>query len=68
LAAEFYTGSSIGAVRSGDDAFRAIADWVDRRDCRRETAVIVTADHGHFLVLDDAGALIPPERAGRSSV
>jgi alkaline phosphatase len=57
--------SSIGAVLSGDDAFRAVADWVDRHDYWRETAVIVTADHGHFLVLDDAGALIPPERAGR---
>lgn len=54
--------SSIGAVLSGDDAFRAIADWVERRDCWDETALIVTADHGHFFVLDDPEALIPSDR------
>ncbi|HQU45715.1 MAG TPA: alkaline phosphatase, partial [Pirellulales bacterium] len=52
--------SSIGAVLSGDDAFRAITDWAERRQCWRETAVIVTADHGHFLVLDDPQALVAP--------
>lgn len=52
--------SSIGAVLSGDDAFRAITDWAERRQCWHETALIVTADHGHFLVLDKPEALIPP--------
>ncbi|HVA49001.1 MAG TPA: alkaline phosphatase [Pirellulales bacterium] len=52
--------SSIGAVLSGDDAFRAITDWAERRQCWHETAVIVTADHGHFLVLDDPQALVAP--------
>lgn len=54
--------SSIGAVLSGEQAFQAITDWVERNNCWEETAVIVTADHGHFLVLDDPAALIPPER------
>lgn len=52
--------SSIGAVLSGDDAFRAITDWAERRQCWHETALIVTADHGHYLVLDDPQALIVP--------
>lgn len=52
--------NSIGAVLSGDDAFRAITDWVEARDAWRETAVIVTADHGHFLVLEDPQRLIVP--------
>jgi alkaline phosphatase len=52
--------SSIGAVLSGDDAFRVITQWAERNDCWNETAVIVTADHGHYLVLDDPAALIMP--------
>lgn len=57
--------SSIGAVLSGDQAFRAIVEWVDRNDCWDETAVIVTADHGHYLVLDEPSALIPQQVDGR---
>lgn len=45
--------SSIGAVLSGDAAFRAITDWVEANDAWSETAVILTADHGHYLVIDD---------------
>lgn len=52
--------NSIGAVLSGDDAFRAITDWIEARDAWQETAVIVTADHGHFLVLEDPQRLIAP--------
>jgi alkaline phosphatase len=46
--------SSIGAVFSGDDAFRVVMDWVDEHDAWSHTAVIVTADHGHYLVVEDA--------------
>ncbi|MGH7193643.1 MAG: alkaline phosphatase, partial [Candidatus Saccharimonadales bacterium] len=51
--------NSIGAVLSGDEAFRAITDWIEARDCWQETAVIVTADHGHFLVLEEPRRLAP---------
>ncbi len=44
--------NSIGAVISGDEAFRAITDWVEARQAWDQTAIIVTADHGHYLVLD----------------
>ena len=45
--------NSIGAVHSGAAAFDAVTEWVERHDVWDETAVIVTSDHGHFLVLDD---------------
>jgi alkaline phosphatase len=57
--------SSIGAVLSGDKAFRAITAWAERNDCWDDTAVIVTADHGHFLVLDNPAALVPAERLAK---
>lgn len=53
--------NSIGAVKSGDDAFRAITEWVEAHDAWGDTAVIVTADHGHFLVLDQPEALLSAE-------
>jgi alkaline phosphatase len=46
--------NSIGAVLSGDDAFRVVMDWVDENNAWPYTAVIVTADHGHYLVIEDA--------------
>lgn len=52
--------NSIGAVRSGDEAFRTIVDWVERRDAWDDTALIVTADHGHYLVLTRPEALAGP--------
>ncbi|QDS92408.1 Alkaline phosphatase 3 precursor [Roseimaritima multifibrata] len=46
--------NSIGAVLSGDEAFAAIAKWVEAHDAWDETAIILTADHGHYLNLTDA--------------
>ncbi len=48
---------AIGAVLSGDDAFRVVTKWVEKNSSWNETAVIVTADHGHMLILDDPVAL-----------
>jgi alkaline phosphatase len=53
---------SIGAVLSGDEAFRVVMDWVDANAAWSRTAVIVTADHGHYLVIKDADAI---RQAGR---
>ena len=50
--------NSIGAVLSGDEAFREVTRWVERNKCWDETAVIVTADHGHYLVLEEPERLI----------
>ncbi len=45
--------NSIGAVLSGDDAFKTVMDWILKNNAQETTAVIVTSDHGHFFVLDD---------------
>jgi len=54
--------NSIGAVLSGDAAFSVVTDWIERNNAWGTTAVIVTADHGHFFVIDDPE---PIARAGR---
>ena len=52
--------NSIGAVNGGARAFKAITDWVDRFSNWDESVLIVTADHGHYLVLDRPELLIAP--------
>ncbi len=52
--------NSIGAVLSGDDAVRVIANWVKANSSWDESVMIVTADHGHYLVLEQPSDLIPP--------
>jgi alkaline phosphatase len=42
---------SIGAVISGDEAFLAVANWIEKKVGWDNAVVIVTADHGHFLHL-----------------
>ena len=51
--------NAIGAVYSGEDAIRAIIEWVDAHSNWDESAMIVTSDHGHYLILDDPAALLP---------
>jgi alkaline phosphatase len=52
--------TAIGAVYSGEDAIKAIIEWVESHSNWDESVLIVTADHGHYLVLDDPGALASP--------
>lgn len=52
--------NSIGAVISGDEAFLAVAEWIEQHVGWDDAAVIVTADHGHYLVLDRPEVLIAP--------
>ena len=56
--------NAIGAVFSGEAAFREICRWAETNQCWDETAVIVTADHGHLLVLDRPEALAVRPHAG----
>lgn len=53
--------NSIGAVKSGDAAFKVITDWVEKNSNWDETVIILTADHGHYLHIDQPQALIPPK-------
>ncbi len=48
---------AIGAVFSGEDAFVAVTDWVEENSNWNDTCLIVTADHGHMMVLDDPAVL-----------
>ena len=48
---------SIGAVFSGEAAFEAVTEWIETNSNWEQSAVIVTADHGHYLVLTDPKAL-----------
>lgn len=61
---------SIGAVFSGDDAFRAVTAWVNENSNWDDSLVIVTADHGHYFVLDQpevlAGQVAPNEKTHTS--
>jgi len=49
--------NSIGAVLSGDAAVRVITDWVEAHSNWDESLLIVTADHGHYLVIAEPQGL-----------
>ncbi len=49
--------ASIGAVMSGDAAFKAVTQWVEAHGGWDDTFVVVTADHGHYLVLNQPEAI-----------
>lgn len=51
--------NSIGAVHSGDDAFKAIVSWIEKNGGWEDTVLILTADHGHYFTLDRPEALTP---------
>lgn len=53
--------NSIGAVKSGDDAVKVITDWVEANSNWDESLLIVTADHGHYLNIDQPEALVELE-------
>ena len=50
--------NAVGAVLSGDEAVEVILKWIKEQSDWDDSALIVTADHGHYLVLDDPKALI----------
>jgi alkaline phosphatase len=52
--------NSIGAVLSGDAAIKTVTDWVEKNSNWNESLMIVTADHGHYLVLEKPELLIKP--------
>ncbi len=49
--------NAVGAVLSGDAAVRAILAWVEKNSNWDDSALIVTADHGHYLVIDHPEAI-----------
>ena len=55
--------NSAGAVISGDDAVRTITDWVNAHSNWSESVMIVTADHGHYMFLDQPELLVSGDAA-----
>ncbi len=53
--------NSIGAVLDGEKAVRTITDWVELRSNWNESLLIVTADHGHYLVVEKPELLVEPK-------
>ena len=45
--------NSIGAVLSGDSAFKSVTGWIEANGGWDDTVVLVTADHGMVDVPDD---------------
>lgn len=54
--------TAVGAAHSGDEAIRAVVDWVEKNSNWDDSAMIISSDHGHYLVIDDPQALAPPRR------
>ena len=53
--------NAIGAVLSGDAAFRKLTEWIENNGGWTDTLAIVTADHGHYFVLKQPDALTAKE-------
>ena len=49
--------NAVGAVYSGDEAVKAVISWVETHSNWDDSVLIVTADHGHYMVLDDPAAI-----------
>lgn len=49
--------NAIGAVYSGEAAVNVIIKWVETNSNWNESVMIVTGDHGHYLVIDDLEAI-----------
>lgn len=49
--------AAVGATLSGCEAVQVIFDWIEKNSSWDDAVVIVTADHGHYLVIDDPAAL-----------
>ena len=54
---------AIGAIFDGEEAFTTVTRWAEDHNCWDETAVIVTADHGHLFVLKKPESLCRPSQS-----
>ena len=48
-------------IFSGEEAVRSVVYWVKTHSNWDESVVIVSSDHGHYLVVDDPRALAVPK-------
>ncbi|GAC1469779.1 MAG: alkaline phosphatase [Isosphaeraceae bacterium] len=54
--------NAVGAVHSGEDAVRAVIAWVEEHSNWDDSALVISSDHGHYLVIDDLDALAGTKR------
>lgn len=54
--------NSIGAVLSGEAAFKVLVEWIEQHGGWKDTLVVVTSDHGHYFQLDKPEALTANKR------
>ncbi|MCC9658112.1 alkaline phosphatase [Rhodopirellula sp. JC737] len=59
--------NSVGAVFSGEQAFETVVNWVTQQNAWDDTAVFVTSDHGHFLVIENEQAISNAAQKAASS-
>ncbi len=52
--------NAVGAIYSGEDAIRTVIQWVEKNSNWDESLMLVSSDHGHYLVIDDPHALAKP--------
>jgi alkaline phosphatase len=49
--------NALGAIYSGEEAVRTVIQWVETHSNWDETLLLISSDHGHYLVVDDPRAL-----------
>ncbi|CAN5886178.1 alkaline phosphatase [soil metagenome] len=49
--------NAIGAIYTGEKAIQVVIDWVEAHSNWDEAVLIVTSDHGHYLVINDPEAI-----------
>jgi alkaline phosphatase len=49
--------NAVGAVYSGEDAVRSVIRWVETHSNWDDSLLLVSSDHGHYLVVDDPQSL-----------
>ena len=55
--------NAIGAIYSGEEAVRSVIRWVETHSNWDDSVLIVSSDHGHYLVVDDPHALAAIKQA-----
>ena len=49
--------NAIGAIYSGEDAVRVVIRWVETYSNWDDSVLLVSSDHGHYLVVNDPQVL-----------
>jgi alkaline phosphatase len=56
--------NAVGAIFSGEEAVRAVIRWVESYSNWDDSVLLVSSDHGHYLVVDDTQTLAGTKSEG----